>query len=445
MENDEERLYTDPIDRRLYILKRSGATPDKWQLDSIRSWNPSDPSGTITLPESQAGSLAWAKKMKLTWSSGAAFDEDLNLGHQYSDAFSAKEKDITDPNNTPASVEGVFRYAGRIEAQALRSPVHFPDAKKIENIANFGDTPTGRSPEFLSSRSKRIAFLCQKLEGKTHEEALDYIKTSDRDISSARERSYNKASLEAEKITGDTEKSEFWQKYFAGQIQTAKTNANYGVRQYVVNDFIKSMVPKFEPSLVGSATLMNPPIKMDDGINRHDADSKTTQAVNFFNYHVHPALIADMNKSPISVEWKNPDAATGGVEHGFNRSHYDAANHRVVIRPDADTFTVAHELGHHLATVSYGDMYARDFLRKRTLPETVPLARLTGDASYNTSEIAHPDRLINPYAGKEYGNSTTEIVSMGIENMMRDPVWFYEHDREHFLFTSYLIRGGLRR
>jgi hypothetical protein len=29
--------------------------------------------------------------------------------------------------------------------------------------------------------------------------------------------------------------------------------------------------------------------------------------------------------------------------------------------------------------------------------------------------------------------------------MMRDPQWFYEHDREHFLFTKYVMDGGLRK
>ena len=146
----------------------------------------------------------------------------------------------------------------------------------------------------------------------------------------------------------------------------------------------------------------------------------------------------------MAINWRPSLVGEGGI-HAYDRSYYSSTQKEIVMRPDADDAVVAHEIGHHLAQVTFGDNYARDFIYDRAEWTTHPLRRMTGDLGYTVEEVAHADRFINPYVGKEYPGSSTEVVSMGVENMMRDPQWFYEHDREHFLFTKYVMDGGLRK
>ena len=48
------------------------------------------------------------------------------------------------------------------------------------------------------------------------------------------------------------------------------------------------------------------------------------------------------------------------------------------------------------------------------------------------------------YVGKWYGgNDSTEILSMGLDNMMHDPVGFYLADPEHFEFIIRFMRGDV--
>jgi hypothetical protein len=98
--------------------------------------------------------------------------------------------------------------------------------------------------------------------------------------------------------------------------------------------------------------------------------------------------------------------------------------------------TVVHELGH--TAENYNPRLLRrsiDFRDRRTAGEEYqPLADLTGNQGYRKEEKAKPDKFIHPYMGKDYGESASEIFSMGIEEMFRDPVGFAEKDPEMFDF-----------
>jgi hypothetical protein len=129
-----------------------------------------------------------------------------------------------------------------------------------------------------------------------------------------------------------------------------------------------------------------------------------------------------------SVKYRNTD--TG---RAFQRSGSISEVHMDVFSgPD----TVVHELGH--TAENYNSRLLRrsiEFRDRRTAGEDYqPLSDLTGNQGYRKEEKAKPDKFIHPYMGKDYGKSASEIFSMGIEEMFRDPVSFAEKDPEMFDF-----------
>jgi hypothetical protein len=98
--------------------------------------------------------------------------------------------------------------------------------------------------------------------------------------------------------------------------------------------------------------------------------------------------------------------------------------------------TVVHELGHTAENYNSRTLKrSLEFRDRRTAGEEYqPLADLTGNQGYRKEEKAKPDKFIHPYMGKDYGESASEIFSMGIEEMFRDPVGFAEKDPEMFDF-----------
>jgi SPP1 gp7 family putative phage head morphogenesis protein len=94
---------------------------------------------------------------------------------------------------------------------------------------------------------------------------------------------------------------------------------------------------------------------------------------------------------------------------------------------------VWHELGHWIED-KHPDVLvdAKDFLARRTIGEAaVKLSDITGYSGFEDSEVSKPDKFFDAYIGKEYPNAT-EVISMGVEAFMVDPVGFYEKDPEHF-------------
>jgi hypothetical protein len=128
------------------------------------------------------------------------------------------------------------------------------------------------------------------------------------------------------------------------------------------------------------------------------------------------------------VKYQNTD--TG---RAFQRNGQTSEVHMDVFSgPD----TVVHELGH--TAENYNPRLlgrSIEFRDRRTAGEDYqPLTDLTGNQGYRKEEKAKPDKFIHPYIGKDYGKSASEVFSMGIEEMFRDPVGFAEKDPEMFDF-----------
>lgn len=149
----------------------------------------------------------------------------------------------------------------------------------------------------------------------------------------------------------------------------------------------------------------------------------------------------------------------GSVQANYNkedRAFYRRLERAIFVNESTNTKTVVHELAHHL---EYQDPGARrlaiEFLNKRTKGQTVKtMSQATGISAYDKSEVTIPDKFIDPYVGKiydiragiSYGAGqknekynydekyirSTEVISMGFDQMWHDPETFYRKDPEHF-------------
>ena len=102
---------------------------------------------------------------------------------------------------------------------------------------------------------------------------------------------------------------------------------------------------------------------------------------------------------------------------------------------------VMHEIAHGIQEQNPRVLKAcLDFLRKRAGNETPQLlAKLTGNPEYG-AELAYKDRFEElggkHYMGRFYPRGDgTEILTMGIERLHRNPVEFYVNDPEYFEFV----------
>lgn len=126
------------------------------------------------------------------------------------------------------------------------------------------------------------------------------------------------------------------------------------------------------------------------------------------------------------------------------RAFYRQATRSIHVAKSDLAGTWIHEVGHAFEYNSPG-VYraAKDFLARRTVGE-VPqkLSKLQPGLNYRKDEIARPDKFKSPYMGKLYPDAT-EIVSMGIEWLYKDPYGFAVEDPEYFELIVNILRGTL--
>ena len=123
-----------------------------------------------------------------------------------------------------------------------------------------------------------------------------------------------------------------------------------------------------------------------------------------------------------------------------NRSHYLRAGSIVKLSTIAAQSALVHEMGHHLEnSVPLLHTEMKRFLDARTNGEpAVALSKLLPGHGYTTGEVTRKDAFVDPYVGKIYPYPATEILSMGMQELFKDPLKFFQSDPEHFQVT---LRG----
>lgn len=121
----------------------------------------------------------------------------------------------------------------------------------------------------------------------------------------------------------------------------------------------------------------------------------------------------------------------------------------IAVSPEDGLHVFIHELGHALEHDLGVHARVKEFLNHRVGNEPLtPLSRL--GTGYRDDEMGRKDNFDKVfdgvaayYVGKEYPNGT-EILSMGLEEMFRDPAGFAAKDPEFAKFVVGILDGSLR-
>lgn len=113
------------------------------------------------------------------------------------------------------------------------------------------------------------------------------------------------------------------------------------------------------------------------------------------------------------------------------------------LRPNQEASVVAHELAHALEGAR-PDINAKVVAWRNARQVGNKIQRMRDIhtwAGYDVDEITQVDNFMHPYMGKLYaGNGNTEVLSMGIEYLITDPLTFMEKDPDMFKFILSLFR-----
>jgi hypothetical protein len=99
-----------------------------------------------------------------------------------------------------------------------------------------------------------------------------------------------------------------------------------------------------------------------------------------------------------------------------------------------DRSTLYHEFGHSMEWKVYANNATTTWLKRRATGPTQKLNDLTQSTRFEDHEVAYPGPWYDPYVGRDYGGSTTEVVATGLEKFTdgRNLLDLWLRDREHF-------------
>lgn len=110
---------------------------------------------------------------------------------------------------------------------------------------------------------------------------------------------------------------------------------------------------------------------------------------------------------------------------------------------------VYHEVGHHIEFDNHDIYDAAVALRASLASSQTPttMNELKQSKGFRDDEIGLPGRFLDPYVAKVYPSeaAATEMVSMGVEWYLTDPIRFAREAPEHFKFTWDVMHGKYRR
>jgi len=163
-------------------------------------------------------------------------------------------------------------------------------------------------------------------------------------------------------------------------------------------------------------------------VNKRTAEFEDT--TDFFN----KVLNKDLRNSLPEIQINELSSGRAFTRQGSNM---------VWLGNDSSTDTLIHELGHNL---EFNNPYIKDsankILAKRTAgEEAVKLKDITGNLAYKDTEITKHDKFFSPYVGKIYIDGYTEVTSMALQYLYKDPEYLYKNDPELFEWIVNVVRG----
>jgi SPP1 gp7 family putative phage head morphogenesis protein len=157
---------------------------------------------------------------------------------------------------------------------------------------------------------------------------------------------------------------------------------------------------------------------------------ETEETLDFFNR----VMVQELRESLPNIQIEELTSRRAYTREGANK---------IWLGHDSETDTVIHEIGHNF---EFNHVYMREsayrHLLERTKGEKEQLLRdLTGNDNYALDEVAKKDTFFNPYVGKIYPDKSTEITSMALQYLYKDPEYLYDKDPELFSWIVNAVRG----
>jgi predicted ABC-type ATPase len=134
------------------------------------------------------------------------------------------------------------------------------------------------------------------------------------------------------------------------------------------------------------------------------------------------------------------------LRHQAKRDYYRPGTNRIWMNAKSPADDVVHEMGHWLEDRSTATQDLRKaHVAARTVGERPRrLMDMLPRQGYARDEIALKDEFIEPYVGKVYGSragSSSEVISMGLQEMYRNPWRLAAEDPRLFDFIYDLLQG----
>lgn len=180
-----------------------------------------------------------------------------------------------------------------------------------------------------------------------------------------------------------------------------------------------------------------PFIKLDPGIKGSELEvsrqAQAAEAQEFFNR----VMTKELRESLPTIEIS--ELGKGG------RAYTMRGENMVWLADDDGVDVLIHELGHNLEyNNKFMNYSAKKQLEDRTAKDKVErLWDLLG-GGYDLSETTKKDKFFHPYVGKQYGGYSTEVTSMALQYLYKDPKTLYDKDPKLFTWVVNALRGHYR-
>lgn len=188
----------------------------------------------------------------------------------------------------------------------------------------------------------------------------------------------------------------------------------------------------------------------DSRFRKPDPDDKYNQIpisenlINDYNKKVGPKVIDFLNKRVHPDLWNHISLIVTGTnsDRSFH-SNFGASESISISHDGMCETTFIHEYGHVIESCNkkVHEVLIK-FLKLRMAGEKEKkLSEWTGNSSYEEHERATKDHFPDVYCGKNYGGSSTELLSMGLQYMYSDPSKFLYQDPEYFQLIYDIMQG----
>lgn len=161
---------------------------------------------------------------------------------------------------------------------------------------------------------------------------------------------------------------------------------------------------------------------------------------------------AKARTAQIAIESIFSSATTKGVGvkcHTFGGNRSESSAGVVQYNPYEDSAVLAHEIAHEIERQN-PHVLSRciEFLDYRCGDEkSIEMSEHDrGNGNFREGETARKDKFFHAYCGKDYFDANgkrgaTEILSCGVEALLKNPVGLYSADKEYFAFIVNVAKG----